>query len=85
MTYNHENEEGEQIIRKVLDEARPSLQQDGGDVEFVSWSREDAIVYIRFLGECASCPLNIMTLQAGIQSMMKIKVPGVERVMMVGP
>ena len=70
-------------IRNVLDVARPYLRQDDGDVELVSWSPDDGIVYIRFLGECANCPLNIMTLQAGIQAMMIIEVPGIHRVMMV--
>lgn len=78
-----EKADRERRIHEVLDVTRPYLQQDGGDVEFVSWSAEDGIVYIRFLGECATCSLNIMTLQAGIQAMMKLEVPGVHRVMMV--
>jgi Fe-S cluster biogenesis protein NfuA len=70
-------------IIEVLETMRPYLQQDGGDVEFVSWTPEDRIVLIRFLGECATCSLNIMTLQAGIQAMMREEVPAVERVNMV--
>ena len=70
-------------IIEVLETMRSYLQQDGGDVEFVSWTPEDRIVLIRFLGACATCSLNIMTLQAGIQSMMRDQIPAVERVNMV--
>jgi Fe-S cluster biogenesis protein NfuA len=73
----------EQRILEVLEVVRPYLQQDGGDVEFVSWVPDDHIVSIRFLGACATCSLNIMTLQAGIQAMMKEEIPDVHRVNMV--
>ena len=80
---SEEKQQTEQRILGVLEVMRPYLQQDGGDVEFVSWSPEDRIVLIRFLGECAHCSLNIMTLQAGIQAMMHEEIPAVERVNMV--
>ena len=78
-----ENAPMEQRILDVLAVVRPYLQQDGGDVEFVSWSADERLVHIRFLGECATCSLNIMTLQAGIQAMMKEEIPAVDRVNMV--
>jgi Fe-S cluster biogenesis protein NfuA len=78
-----EPQDTEARIIALLHTMRPYLQQDGGDVEFVSWTPEDRIVLIRFLGACATCSLNIMTLQAGIQAMMRDQIPAVERVNMV--
>jgi Fe-S cluster biogenesis protein NfuA len=66
-------------INKALDTMRPYLQADGGDVELVEVS-EDGIVKVRLTGACASCPLNLMTLRAGIERSLMLQVPGVRRV-----
>ncbi|NCS87984.1 MAG: NifU family protein [Ignavibacteria bacterium] len=68
----------EKII-KALNIMRPYLQADDGDVELVEVS-EDGIVKIRFLGECRVCPLNSMTLRAGIERALMRDVPEVKRV-----
>jgi Fe-S cluster biogenesis protein NfuA len=67
----------EQII-EALDEIRPSLQADGGDVEFVDY--EDGIVKVKLKGSCAGCPFSQMTLAFGIERILKEKFPEVKRV-----
>ncbi len=65
-------------VQEVLNEVRPSLQQDGGDVEFVDV--EDGVVKVRLTGACAGCPHSQMTLQMGIQKMLQEKIPEVKSV-----
>jgi Fe-S cluster biogenesis protein NfuA len=69
-------------IGEVLDSLRQYLQADGGDIELVD-VHENGDFYVRFLGECAACPLNIMTLQAGIMHVVNQRVPGSRRAEMV--
>lgn len=66
----------------ALETVRPFLNEDGGDVELVSVS-PDGIVEVRFLGECATCSLSIMTLRAGIERTLMLACPGVRRIEMV--
>ncbi len=68
----------EKEIRKVLEEIRPALQADGGDVEFVNV--EDGVVKVRFLGGCAGCPFKTTTLKSGIERYLKEKLPEVKEV-----
>jgi Fe-S cluster biogenesis protein NfuA len=65
-------------VSQALDEVRPSLQIDGGDVELVDI--DDGVVKVRLLGHCAGCPMSQMTLKMGIESYLKKKVPGVKSV-----
>ncbi len=65
-------------IKEALDEIRPMLQADGGDVEFVGI--EGNVVKVKLQGHCAGCPMAQMTLQRGIEVRVKEKVPEVERV-----
>jgi len=53
-------------VNSVLDIIRPYLQVDGGDVEVVEIT-DDNIIKVRLLGACNTCPLNLMTLRAGIE------------------
>ena len=66
-------------IEKVLAEIRPYLQVDGGDVEAVS-VENNSIVKVRLLGACNSCPLNLMTLRAGIERALMLKYPEIIRI-----
>ena len=68
-------------VSQALDEVRPSLQVDGGDVELVEI--EDGVVKVRLLGHCAGCPMSQMTVKMGIESYLKKKVPGVKSVVAV--
>ena len=65
-------------VKKVLDQIRPDLQADGGDVELVEV--DGGIVKVRLQGACASCPMSQVTLKDGIERLLKEKVPGVESV-----
>ena len=75
-------EEARQRIAAVLDSIRGHLQEDGGDIELIH-VHENGDFYVRFLGECFTCPLNIMTLQAGIMRVVNQHVPGSRRAEMV--
>ena len=66
-------------IQKALNNIRPYLQADNGDVELVDVS-EDGIVKVRLLGACEICPLSIMTLRAGIERAIMREVPAVKRI-----
>ncbi len=56
----------EEQVKAKLDELRPMLQQDGGDLEFVKM--EGKVVTLRLVGHCGSCPYALMTLKQGIES-----------------
>ena len=69
-------------IEAALNEIRPAIQRDGGDVEFVNVT-DDKIVQVRLTGACKGCPMAEMTLRSGIERIIKAKVPevaGVEAV-----
>lgn len=66
-------------IQKALNNIRPYLQADNGDVELVDISN-DGIVKVRLLGACEICPLSIMTLRAGIERAIMREVPAVKRI-----
>ena len=59
----------EQIIA-ALEQVRPFLQRDGGDVEFVDYT-EDKVVLVRLMGHCAGCPYAQMTIKNGIEEYLK--------------
>ena len=65
-------------ITAILEEIRPYLQQDGGDMEFVRF--EDGIVYLRLQGACGTCPSSVMTLKMGIENALRDQVPEVQEV-----
>ena len=67
-------------IRKALEECRPPLQVDGGDLEFVRYEEATRTVEIRFLGACQRCPMAIMTLRAGIERVVLHRIPEIRRV-----
>jgi len=62
-------------ILAVLDEIRPALQNDGGDVEFIDYN--DGVVMVRLQGACGSCPMSTMTLKQGIEARLKAAIPEV--------
>lgn len=68
------NEKLEQALEKV----RAGLQQDGGDVELVSF--ESGVVKVRLKGACAGCPMSRMTLSNFVERELKKVVPEVKKV-----
>ncbi len=62
-------------LRETLDYIRPAIQMDGGDI--VLLGVEDGVVNLQMVGACGGCPLSMMTLKAGIERILKDRVPGV--------
>ena len=73
------NPELEQKVKNVLEQIRPYLQSDGGDLEFIDLS-ENNIVSIRLTGMCGNCPHSRMTLKNGIESAVKRVLPEIQSV-----
>lgn len=69
----------EEKVLTALQTVRPSLQADGGDVEFVSVS-DDGVVSVKLTGACGSCPMAQMTLKMGIEKYLKKEIPEVKEV-----
>ncbi|MDR1901813.1 MAG: NifU family protein [Treponema sp.] len=69
----------EEKIKTVLEDVRPSLQADGGDVEFISLA-EDGTVSLKLTGACGGCPMAQMTLKMGIENYLRKEVPEVTAV-----
>ena len=62
----------EKKVKESIEMIRPSLQNDGGDIEFVKI--EDNKVYVRLTGACAGCAMAAMTLKSGVERMLKFNV-----------
>ena len=69
----------EQKVKDALDQIRPFLQRDGGDVEFVELT-EDNIVKVRLQGHCAGCPGAQMTIKAVIERILQESYPEIQGV-----
>ncbi|UCH43899.1 MAG: NifU family protein [Dehalococcoidales bacterium] len=68
-------------VESVLDKIRPSLIQDGGNVELVDVN--DGTVRVRLTGACNGCPMATMTLKMGIEQLLKQEIPEVKEVVAV--
>ena len=68
-------------IEEALKKVRPSLQADGGDVEFVGY--QDGVVKLRLKGACGGCPMSQMTLKMGIERILKKDIPEIKEVQSV--
>lgn len=65
-------------VKKLLEEVRPQLQADGGDIELVGV--ENGVVTLRMKGACVGCPMSNITLQWGIVSCIKKRIPEITNV-----
>ncbi|MGB0653606.1 MAG: NifU family protein [Thermoplasmatota archaeon] len=70
-------------IQAALDEIRPALQFDGGDAELVNWSPDTGVVSLQLQGACQGCGMSEVTLQSGIERIIKERVPQVRAVVAV--
>lgn len=66
-------------VQKVIDEIRPNLQADGGDIELVDVTA-DGVVKVRLKGACSGCPGAAMTLKMGVERVLKSRIPQVQRI-----
>ncbi|NHJ01005.1 MAG: NifU family protein [Candidatus Heimdallarchaeota archaeon] len=62
-------------IASALDEIRPYLQRDGGDVEFVDYDAESGVLKVKLVGSCRGCPYSQMTLANGIKQTLQRNFP----------
>ena len=69
-------------VTKAINEIRPNLQADGGDVVLVDVT-EDGIVKVKLTGACSGCPMSQMTLKMGIEKYLKKSVPAVKEVVAI--
>ncbi len=65
-------------VEAAIAAIRPNLQADGGDVELVGI--EDKVAKVRLQGACSGCPMAAMTLQMGVERVIRNQVPEIERV-----
>ena len=66
----------EKIRNMIEKDIRPSLQEDGGDIEFVDF--EDGYVKVKLYGACAHCPSSLMHMHGAVEDLLKEKVPEIE-------
>jgi Fe-S cluster biogenesis protein NfuA len=69
-------------VQEVLNQVRPALQADGGDVELVDVS-DEGVVSVKLTGACGSCPMSTMTLKMGIEKTLMENIPEVKEVVQV--
>jgi Fe-S cluster biogenesis protein NfuA len=69
----------EEKVIAALEDIRPMLRQDGGDVEFIELTEEN-VVRIRLQGHCAGCPYSQMTVKNGIERILRQQYPEIKSV-----
>jgi Fe-S cluster biogenesis protein NfuA len=68
-------------VEKVIDEIRPFLQADGGNIELIDV--QEGIVKVKLVGACGSCPMSQLTLKRGVEARLKERIPEVKEVIAV--
>jgi Fe-S cluster biogenesis protein NfuA len=71
-------------VEQALEEIRPFLQNDGGDISLVS-IEDDKVVNVQLQGACVGCSVNQMTLKSGVEMTIKKYAPQIERVVSIVP
>lgn len=70
-------------VNEVLQEIRPALQGDGGDISLVE-VKEDGEVLVELQGNCQGCPMSVMTLKQGVERYLMGRIPEITAVNAVG-
>jgi len=70
--------EMEEQVKLALNEIRPALQADGGDIDYLGM--ENGYVKVRLVGACSGCPSSTMTLQMGVERAIRQRVPEIKGV-----
>jgi len=65
-------------VMKAVEELRPYLQADGGDIELADVDEDKGVVKVRLKGACVGCPMAQSTLQLGVEKFLKKKVPEIK-------
>jgi Fe-S cluster biogenesis protein NfuA len=71
-------------VQQVIEVIRPAIQADAGDIYLRDVDAETGVVTVELVGACVSCPASTVTLKAGIERILKDRVPGVTEVVDVG-
>jgi Fe-S cluster biogenesis protein NfuA len=71
-------------VEEVIEIIRPAIQADGGDISLVEVDDESGVVTVELHGACVSCPASTVTMKAGIERIMKDRIPGVNAVIQKG-
>ncbi len=74
------SEDFREKVVEALNSIRGGLQADGGDVELVDTVEDEGLVKVRLTGACGGCPMSQITMQMGIERVLKQQVPGVKQV-----
>lgn len=75
------SEEIKNNVLKALEEIRPFLQSDGGDISLLSIEENDTLVKVQLQGACVGCSVNQMTLKSGVEMTIKKYAPQIEQVL----
>jgi Fe-S cluster biogenesis protein NfuA len=70
----------ETALLEAVEAIRPALQSDGGDMRVIEVDEAAGRVDIELLGACGGCPMSTMTLKAGIERILRDRVPGITEV-----
>ncbi|MCD4746224.1 MAG: NifU family protein [Bacteroidales bacterium] len=73
------NDELVNKVKNVIDQIRPYLQQDGGDIKFIEITK-DNIVNVELQGACGSCPYSTITLKSGVEEAVRKAIPEIKSV-----
>ena len=73
------DQELQQKIENALDEIRPFLKNDGGDISLID-IEDEKLVKVQLLGTCVDCSVNQMTLKSGVETTIKRYAPQIEKV-----
>jgi Fe-S cluster biogenesis protein NfuA len=71
-------------VEEVIEIIRPAIQADGGDISLVDIDQDTGVVTVELHGACVSCPASTVTMKAGVERIMKDRVPGVTSVIQPG-
>ncbi len=69
----------EEEVEDALEEVRPSIQADGGDV-ILDEITEDNVVKVQLVGACVGCPMSTMTLKQGVEKVLESNIPEIKEV-----
>ena len=74
-----ENQELIKKVEEIINQIRPYLEADGGNIRFVQLTT-DNVVNVELQGACATCPMSIMTLKNGVEEAVKNAIPEIKSV-----
>ena len=70
-------------VERIIDIIRPAIQADQGDIDLIDVDETTGVVTVELKGACVTCPASTQTLKAGIERIMKDRVPGITEIVEV--